>query len=106
MGCYEPRPVWSDSSKDESDHHALMYVVTELRRIDAHVGSGHAAARYHAQDSSTIIVLKMRQRPNPAHGADDHAVYCSCQKQTSYTFRGYVLRRDVTKFQGCTLLAV
>ena len=22
---------------------------------------------------------------------DDHAVYCSFQKQTSYTFRGYVL---------------
>ena len=37
---------------------------------------------------------------------DDRAVYCSCQKQTSYTFRGYVLRRDVTKFQGYTLLAV
>ena len=37
---------------------------------------------------------------------DDRAVYCSFQKQTSYTFRGYVLRRDVTKFQGCTLLAV
>lgn len=41
------------------------------------------------------------------HGAfDDRAVYCSCQKQTSYTFRGYVLKRDVTKFQGYTLLAV
>ena len=38
--------------------------------------------------------------------ADDRAVYCSCQKQTSYTFRGYVLKRDVTKFQGYTLLAV
>jgi hypothetical protein len=37
---------------------------------------------------------------------DDRAVYCSCQKQTSYTFRGYVLKRDVTKFQGYTLLAV
>jgi len=37
---------------------------------------------------------------------DDRAVYCSCQKQTSHTFRGYVLRRDVTKFQGCALLAV
>ena len=37
---------------------------------------------------------------------DDHAVYCSFQKQTSYTFRGYVLKRDVTKFQGYTLLAV
>ena len=48
---------------DESDHHALMYVVTELRRIDAHVGSGHPAARYHAQDSSTIIVLKCANAP-------------------------------------------
>ena len=39
---------------------------------------------------------------------DDRAVYCSFQKQTSYTFRGYVLlgERDVTKFQGCTRLAV
>ena len=36
----------------------------------------------------------------------DRAVYCSCQKQTSYTFRGYELKRDVTKFQGYTLLAV
>ena len=47
---------------------------------------------------------------SPAQAAtradDDRAVYCSCQKQTSYTFRGYVLRRDVTKFQGYTLLAV
>ena len=41
-----------------------------------------------------------------ARQSDDRAVYCSCQKQTSYTFRGYVLKRDVTKFQGYTLLAV
>jgi len=35
-------------------------------------------------------------------------VLFSFQKQTSYTFRGYVLlgERDVTKFQGCTRLAV
>ena len=46
-----------------------------------------------------------RTQPDaPVH--DDRAVYCSCQKQTSYTFRGYVLKRDVTKFQGYTLLAV
>ena len=42
----------------------------------------------------------------PLQLLDDRAVYCSCQKQTSYTFRGYVLKRDVTKFQGYTLLAV
>jgi hypothetical protein len=42
----------------------------------------------------------------PVRPDDDRAVYCSCQKQTSYTFRGYVLKRDVTKFQGYTLLAV
>ena len=36
---------------------------------------------------------------------DDRAVYCSFQKQTWYTFRGYVLlgERDVTKFQGYVL---
>ena len=42
------------------------------------------------------------------HFGDDRAVYCSFQKQNSYTFRGYVLlgERDVTKFQGCARLAV
>ena len=49
-----------------------------------------------------------RGLPVQAQPDDDRAVYCSFQKQTSYTFRGYVLlgERDVTKFQGCTLLAV
>ena len=50
--------------------------------------------------------LQLRDMHTHAHTQhnDDRAVYCSFQKQTSYTFRGYVLRRDVTKFQGCTLL--
>ena len=54
------------------------------------------------------ILNKEIPKAKPGNWAcdDDHAVYCSCQKQTSYTFRGYVLRRDVTKFQGYALLAV
>ena len=56
--------------------------------------------------SFKLIFTSVTSNDSHSQYDDDRAVYCSFQKQTSYTFRGYVLRRDVTKFQGYTLLAV
>jgi hypothetical protein len=48
---------------------------------------------FKAKDCPICLAMKYKKpsKPEAIEVDDDRAVYCSFQKQTSYTFRGYVL---------------